>query len=134
MGTTPNPNWSVRRLQKEHDAQALKKALELNSQEPWAPSYTFEHAGYRFERLISDMDIASEGIGQRHCIASYRDTARSHEVIIFKVTGKERATLAFNVNGYFELKGWANSRPSAELERFSKLAETEFLNGKYNSN
>lgn len=133
MGVPVNPEWSLKRLKKEHDAAALKAALEKADPTPWAEAWVNSFDGYKFERLISDQDMAYEGICQRHCIASYKNRARNGSVVVFRVTGKDRATFAFGTrlvnqqSQWQELKTFANGSPSKELRRASSSALSAFI-------
>lgn len=127
MGGQPKECWSITRLQKEHDALAKEHAAANLDATPWAAPCVIEQDGYLFERLISDLDMAQEGLAQRHCIASYTSRARAHKVIAFRVTGAERATYAFAANTRWdELQCFANSNPSIACWRAAKAAQATF--------
>jgi hypothetical protein len=123
MGTEPNLAWSVKRLKREHDALALKAAMAQHSPEPWAAPFVFEHDGYRFERLVSDLEMAQEGLSQRHCVASYTRAAKQGDYIVLRITGKERATFGFGLNRCDELKGFANSEVTKDCRAAAKEAK-----------
>lgn len=133
MGVPVNPEWSLKRLKKEHDAAGLKAALEKTDPTPWAEAWVKSFDGYRFERLISDKDMAYEGICQRHCVASYRSSAKRGSVVVFRVTGRDRATFAFGTRlidqrpQWQELKTFANGSASKELRRASSSALSAFV-------
>ena len=113
MGVEVNDNWSINRLVREHDAASERIALKEASPEPWAQPFVHEVDGYRFERLISDLDLAREAREQRNCVASYKVRARMGQIVVFRVTGAERATFAFTPLAQ-ELRGYRNSDVSAD--------------------
>lgn len=127
MGLDPNPAWSVKRLKREHDALALEAAMRQHSGQIWAKPFVFEHKGYRFERLISDLDMAQEGLSQRHCVASYTGDAKRGDYVVLRITGKERATFGFGRNYYDELKGFANSEVSKDCRAASIEAKKAYI-------
>lgn len=132
MGIEVNPEWSVKRLQKEHDAEAKRRAMAQYSSAEWAKPEQHEIDGFTFTRLVSDAEIALEGMEMRHCIAHHIAKARRGAVLVYKITGRERASLAFDTNqkkisslggAYFEIKGPCNKRVSLDcLVAAKKLA------------
>lgn len=125
MGVQINPKWSLTRLRKEHDAASLKAALRKASSTPWAKPWSTSVDGFKFERLISDQDFAYEGLSQRHCVASYARTAKRGDLVVFRVTGADRATYAFSPQ-WSELKTFANGAPSKKLKNAAQVCLKKF--------
>lgn len=95
MGGHPDPKWSLRRLREEHDRRALEWARQKSDPTPWGKPFACTVDGYRFTLLNSGADFAHEGAVMRHCVASYREDARSGRYRIMKIEGPERATVRF---------------------------------------
>ncbi|WP_226560779.1 PcfJ domain-containing protein [Salipiger thiooxidans] len=128
MGVTVNPAWSITRLKREHDAAALRDAISKTSDDRWAEPSRYEVDDLLFVRLVSDRDLSVEGLMQRHCVASYSGAAKTGKLFVFGVSGDERATFAFWESGDIcDLKGFANSAPSARMRRASKALMGEVL-------
>ncbi|MFC4731779.1 PcfJ domain-containing protein [Salipiger abyssi] len=128
MGITVNPAWSLSRLKREHDAAALKGALAKSSPKEWAAPARYELSGLLFTRLVSDRDLSAEGLMQRHCVASYAREAKKGDLQVYSISGEERATLAFWRDGRIcDLKGFANSQPSARMKRAAKAFIAEII-------
>ncbi len=126
MGATPNPAWSLKRLRREHDALALRAALEDVSATPWAAPFEFEQDGYLFKRLISDRDFTFEGKVQRHCVASYREDAKAGRCIVMRCSGAERATYRFGGEDGTELRGFANADVTQKCAEIARAAQAAF--------
>ncbi|MGR3481636.1 PcfJ domain-containing protein [Salipiger marinus] len=134
MGIAVNPEWSLTRLKREHDAAALADAMKKTDQTPWAVPYRAEVDGLLFVRLTSDRDLSVEGLIQRHCVASYSVYAKRGVFFIFSISGDERATYAFDERGDdVDLQGFANTAPSARVrraaEKFKKRFWADLLRG-----
>lgn len=122
MGGHPRRSWSVSRLKKEHVIRATSAAIAKADPAPWAPTFKVNIGGFMFSRLVSDRDFVAEGISQRHCVASFRDRARSGGCIAFACEGRARATLRFDAEGDWELTGLANAPVSAACQTAAKAA------------
>lgn len=128
MGGQPRRSWSVSRLKKEHVSRVTSAAIAEADPAPWAAPFMVQVDGFTFSRLISDRDFVAEGISQRHCVATFRDRARSGACIAFACEGRVRATLRFDAEGDWELTGRANvAVPSACLSA-AKAAYQAFWN------
>jgi len=92
-----NPNWSWRRWNEEHDRLSWDVARKGYSSTKFAEDCVFTHRGYTFTLLTSQADIAAEGVQMKHCVASYAHTASQGKYAVFKIDGKERATLGLTV-------------------------------------
>ncbi len=95
MDVTLNPEWSLKRLRKEHDQKAIEIARRTTNGTAWAEPWTAEIHGFIFTLLRSDQDFADEGLKQRHCIASYLEAARQGKCVVMRIQGPERATVLF---------------------------------------
>lgn len=128
MGVEVNPKWSPTRLKREHDAAALKDAIGKTSDAQWATPYQVEVDGLLFTRLVSDRDMSVEGLMQRHCVASYSREASQGRIAAFSISGDERATFAFGMDGrVVDIKGFANSRVSLRVRAAAKAMARDFL-------
>ncbi|MFC0160876.1 PcfJ domain-containing protein [Mameliella alba] len=125
MGVRVNPRWSLARLKKEHDAAGRREAAARHSPAKWAVPYRFEADGFHFERLISDQDLGMEGYAMRHCVAGFARQAKSGKLLIFRITGAQRATVSLTAAGHVhDLKSYANGRVSFDCKQaVQKLIE-----------
>lgn len=128
MGGQLNPEWTVKRLREEHDREAAFMARRCASDAPWAEPWSWEHDGFIFTRLISDVDFQQEALTQKHCIASYAYRAKKGEQIAFRIEGRERATLMFSMKGRSaELKAARNGPVSDRLREVAPEVAMRFL-------
>lgn len=109
MGGMIDPTWGKGRLKREHDALAMKRALDSSDPTPWAKPWFCDIDGYTFTLLTSETELAMEGISQRHCCRSYARSCRNGVETVFSILGPERATMSWN-SRYQELqvKAFAN--------------------------
>jgi hypothetical protein len=96
-GVEVNYNWSYRRWNEEHDRLSWNMARKGYSEKKFAEHLSFTLQGYTFTLLTSQADIAAEGMQMRHCVASYAHTASIGNYAVFKIEGKERATLGLTI-------------------------------------
>lgn len=96
-GTEVNLNWSWRRWQEVHDRMSWEVARDRYPSKKFAEDCVFTQNGYSFTLLTSQADIAMEGTTMRHCVASYAHTASQGKYAVFKIEGKERATLGLTI-------------------------------------
>ena len=125
-GTEVNLNWSWRRWKEVHDRMSWEIAMNGYPSTKFAEDCVFTEGGYTFTLLTSQADIAAEGIQMRHCVASYAYRASNGNYNVFKVEGKERATLGLNTYadgslGVDQCYGYCNQRVSSELSSMLKL-------------
>lgn len=125
-GTEVNLNWSWRRWKEVHDRMSWEVARDRYPSTKFAEDCVFTEDGYTFTLLTSQVDIAAEGIQMRHCVASYAHRASNRNYNVFKVEGKERATLGLNTYadgslGVDQCYGYCNQRVSSELSSMLKL-------------
>ena len=96
-GTEVNLNWSWRRWQEVHDRMSWEVAMDRYPSKKFAEDCVFTQGGYTFTLLNSQADIAMEGTTMRHCVASYAHMASQGKYAVFKIEGKERATLGLTI-------------------------------------
>lgn len=96
-GVEVNQNWSWRRWNEEHDRLSWDVARKGYSEKKFAEDCSFTQNGYTFTLLTSQADIAAEGMQMKHCVASYAHTASIGNYAVFKIDGKERATLGLTI-------------------------------------
>ncbi len=109
MGVTPRPHWTPARLKRERDQLFSAAKIAEADPAPFAKTRQWTVGDYAFTQLCSDRALVTEGIAMRHCVASYTDAARADESRVFRCEGPERATLRFDRDGGFELRGYANA-------------------------
>lgn len=94
-----NPNWGLTRMIAEHNAAAREENRKGYSDKRFADDWTMEADGYTAALLTSPLDIAVEGQTQHHCVASYAGLARRGDYAVFRIVGKDRATLGVKIDG-----------------------------------
>lgn len=98
QGSEVNYNWSYRRWQEEHESLARDTQSRSFSDKKFTEDCIFTEGGYTFTLLTSKLDVATEGKTMHHCVASYAGLAGQGKYAVFKVDGKERATLGLRVS------------------------------------
>jgi hypothetical protein len=96
-----NYDWSYRRWNEEHELLSREINKSRFPDKKFTEDCIFTEGGYTFTLLTSQLDIATEGNTMKHCVSSYARTASNGDYAVFKVEGKERATLGIvidNVN------------------------------------
>lgn len=138
IGDRFNLNWSMKRMQREHDAAIDLINREAFSDEPFSDDWKFEGNGFIARRLTSPAKISSEGQKMHHCVGSYANQAQEHMYAVFEITGKERATLGLGkftgmrrneYDGMWhfdQLYGPCNSSVSVECREFAQRVLKEF--------
>ena len=111
-GIEVNRNWSWRRWNEEHDRLSWDVARKGYSEKKFAEDCSFTQNGYTFTLLTSQADISAEGMQMRHCVASYALCASKGTYAVFKIEGKERATLGLNITPTLEV---VNLKPNRVL-------------------
>lgn len=112
-----NPRWSLNRLRREHDREAERIATAQHSTKPFCAPHIATVDGFTFTRLTSPAEVAKEGHTQSHCVGGYIRACQSGRYAVYKVEGKERATLGLHIQdgtpwGLDQLYGACNSRVS----------------------
>ena len=111
-GVEVNHDWSYRRWSEEHDRLSWDVARKGYSETKFAEDCSFTQNGYTFTLLTSQADISAEGMQMRHCVASYALCASKGTYAVFKIDGKERATLGLNITPTLEV---VNLKPNRVL-------------------
>jgi hypothetical protein len=111
-GIEVNHDWSYRRWNEEHDRLSWDVARKGYSETKFAEDCSFTQGGYTFTLLTSQADIAAEGMQMRHCVASYALCASKGTYAVFRIEGKERATLGLNITPTLEV---VNLKPNRVL-------------------
>jgi len=84
-----------------HDSLSTKmqelREADFNAEFSWYKNTKlpkqFEHNGYKFTLLSSKRELHEEGKRQKHCVYSYASSMAAGSYLVYKVGGKERATL-----------------------------------------
>lgn len=76
--------------------------------------------GYTFLLLNSERRLYAEGVEMHHCIHSYKDDCKKNSHACFKITGPERASVAFSLDTLLskpiaDLRLKYNSQPDSKL-------------------
>ena len=127
MGGNPDPAWGRKRLRREHDALALKRAFDSCDPTPWARPWYHDVGAYSFALLKSESELAMEGACQRHCVRSYARACRAGTDVVLRIDGAKRATCSWRVGDRaIQVKGFANSKVSAECLAAAKKARAAY--------
>ncbi|MBO9451473.1 PcfJ domain-containing protein [Tropicibacter sp. R16_0] len=109
LGGVIDPKWGRKRLNREHDALAVRKAMETSCPIPWAKAWYNDIDGFTFSLLKSEIELAIEGASQRHCCRSYANACREGRETVFSIMGPERATMSWNSRYQdLQVKAFAN--------------------------
>lgn len=128
MGGQIDRTWGRKRLKREHDALAMRRAVEASDPTPWAERWCVEIDGYRCTLLISEEELAIEGALQRHCVKTYAATARQGKELVFSIDGPERATAGYNRSGnYLQVRARLNGKVSKGTRLVAEAALTKYL-------
>lgn len=114
-----NPQWGWARMQREHELATKAIMQRKYSAKAFAPAWRFEDGGFSAELLTSQLDIATEGATQHHCVASYARTAAIGEYAIFRIDGRERATAGIRGRSVDQVYGAYNAQVSDECKAFA---------------
>jgi hypothetical protein len=120
LGRNFNPRWSLARMREEHDNAAREALARRYPRTQFADDWSFEDNGYTATLLTSQADIALEGQTQSHCVASYAQSAAAGQYAVFKIDGKERATLGVQNGLVNQVYGACNNAVSDECRAFAK--------------
>lgn len=117
-GVKVNPSWSYRRWLEEHDHLSWDVARKSYSETKFTKDCVFTQDGYTFTLLTSQADIATEGMQMRHCVASYAHMASQGRYAVFKIEGKERATLGLTLGSAVDVDNPTGNRvPHAMIQQ-----------------
>ena len=121
-----NPNWGLARMRREHELATKAIMQRKFSAKTFAPDWRFEDKGFSAELLTSQLDIATEGATQHHCVASYAQTAARGKYAVFKIEGKERATAGVIGGKVDQVYGACNAQVSDECKAFAHKVASQY--------
>lgn len=121
-----NPQWGFARMQREHELATKAIMQRKYSPKAFAPAWQFEDGGFSAELLTSQLDIATEGATQHHCVASYARTAALGKYAVFRIDGKERATAGVIDGRVDQVYGTCNARVSDECQAFARTVARRY--------
>lgn len=131
MGVDVNPEWSMRRLMREHDNAMRNRAAKEYPRERFADDWSFSQDGYTATYLASQSDIALEGMTQKHCVAGYAGMSARKEYAVFRIEGRERATLGLRALGmqwrFDQAYGAYNQPVEADTRAFCMSVMEQFI-------
>lgn len=122
-----NPQWSYLRMREEHERATRELLRQRYSDKKFAREWTFSDSGYTAVQLVSQADIATEGAIQHHCVASYAGEAARGKYFVFRIEGKERATLGTRNGSVNQVYGACNSPVTEECLAFSHKVAREHV-------
>lgn len=133
-GSQVNYDWSYRRWHEEHEFLSREISKSEFSEKKFTEDCVFTQGDYTFTLLTSQLDIATEGNTMRHCVSSYAHTASKGDYAVFRVEGKERATLGLSINTRIEVDkaslqqcyGYCNQTISDDLRSTLPLIVRKF--------
>lgn len=127
LGGRPDCTWPLERLKREYAKRNVRNTIACADPAPWADPFSYEQNGFQFQQLISDREFVVEGNVMRHCVASYREDARTGAVYVLRCTGAERATVRFDRSGGFEISSFANGPVTQMCKTTARAAMRCFL-------
>lgn len=131
LGRAFNPSWGFARVEREHHTATREIMRGKFSDRRFADDWTFDADGFAAELLTSQLDIATEGAAQHHCVASYARQAANGGYAVFRIEGKERATAGLRGGRIDQVYGACNNPISDECRAFVyRMAEEYAANFK----
>ena len=92
-----NAKWSFQRIEREHQKATQAINARRYSPEPFCSEHVMEVDGYKFTRLISPLEVQTEGDVMHHCVGSYADRCNAGQYMVYSVEGKDqRGTLGLS--------------------------------------
>lgn len=126
LPTEFNPQWGLARMQREHDLATKTIMQGKYSSKAFAPAWQFADSGFSAELLTTQADIATEGAIQHHCVASYARLAAEGKYAVFRIEGKERATVGVVKHIVDQVYGACNAQVSEECRAFANKVATRY--------
>jgi hypothetical protein len=127
VGERFNPAWSRDRMIREHNEAMRAVMAGKFSAKQFASPWSFEGDGFSASLLTSQLDIASEGAEQHHCVASYASRAARGKYAVFRIEGRERATAGLIPRvAVGQIYGACNQPVSQECREFSYRLADEY--------
>jgi hypothetical protein len=121
-----NPKWGLARMRQEHEAATRAVMQRRFSNKRFAEDFVFSGGGFTATLLTSQVEIATEGEVQHHCVASYARRAASGDYAVFKIEGKERATAGIAGNRLDQVYGSCNAPVSDDCRNFSHMLAFQY--------
>lgn len=121
LGEEVNHSWGYNRWVREHERMVQPINRAKYSDEPFCSSLCWEEQGYTFTRLISPLEVRTEGDMMSHCVGSYSSYCQMGKYSVFKVEGEgERATLGCSIDqegllSFSQMYGRFNSQVSPQM-------------------
>lgn len=130
MGAGFNPDWSLTRMVIEHNRAVRESHRRQYSDKAFASAWSVERNGFTATLLTSELDIATEGATQHHCVGIYARQAAHGQYAVLALDGKERATAGLRATK----QGWhvdqvyaaCNAAVSPECLTFVRFAADQF--------
>lgn len=107
LGKPFNNQWSLKRMQEQHDLYSQELLAREYSDEPFKglPNNVIEHMSCKDTQLTatllkSPMSLKLEGNAMRHCVASYRDRCENGAYLVYGITdqnGNRVSTLGISI-------------------------------------
>jgi hypothetical protein len=114
-----NPEWGLARMKREHEL-ATKAIMQMRySDKAFAADWSLEDDGFTAALLTSQASVATEGAIQHHCVASYARDCALGEYAVFRIEGRERATLGVMKGLVHQVYGACNAGVSDECKAFA---------------
>jgi len=130
LGAGFNPEWSRNRMVEEHNAEVRERNTRTYSPKPFADEWRIEHRGFIATLLNSKLEGVTEGSIQHHCVGSYASLAKSGSYAVFRVEGKERATVGLQALQDLwrvdQVYAACNRPVSAECMEFARYVATQY--------
>lgn len=121
-----NPQWGLARMQREHELATKAIMQRQFSSKVFAPAWSFADNGFTAELLTSQVDIATEGATQHHCVASYARYAAMGKYAVFRIEGKERATAGVVGDGVDQVYAACNAQVSDDCKAFAQKVARQY--------
>lgn len=130
LGSAFNPAWGYARILEEHDAATKAMMRGRFSDASFADDWRVERDGFMATLLPSQLDIATEGATQHHCVGSYARAAAQFKYAVFRIEGKERATAGIAMhpggNRVDQVYAACNGMVSEACIAFAQVVATEY--------
>lgn len=121
-----NPGWGLARMRQEHERATRAIMQRRYSDKKFAEDWSFQENGFTATLLTSQLDIATEGETQHHCVASYARSAAMGEYEVFRIEGKERATAGVRTGLVDQVYGACNARVSDDCAAFARKVASKY--------
>lgn len=123
-----NTQWGYVRMQHEHEVATRALMQNRYSNKAFAEPWSYRDVDFSAVLLISQADIATEGATQHHCVVSYARSAAMLEYAVFRIEGKERATVGIKDGVVDQVYGSCNAQVSNECTSFARDVAIAYAN------